>query len=93
MKSRRRIGFPKTHDRVSMSSQRKRSNQKFAPSEMGSMVCLRLTAFVQGLQQLDWTVGRNLRIDYRWSAGEAERSTSSLAACRSNASLSSRFAG
>jgi hypothetical protein len=34
-------GFPKTHDRVSMSSQRKRSNQKFAPSEMGSMVCLR----------------------------------------------------
>ena len=34
---------------------------------------LRLTAFVQGLQQLDWTVGRNLRIDYRWSAGEAER--------------------
>jgi hypothetical protein len=41
MKSRRRIGFPKTHDRVSMSSQRKRSNQKFAPSEMGSMVCLR----------------------------------------------------
>jgi len=41
MKSRRRIGFPKTHDRVSMSSQRKRSNQEFAPSEMGSMVCLR----------------------------------------------------
>jgi hypothetical protein len=41
MKSRRRIGFPKTHDRVSTSSQRKRSNQKFAPSEMGSMVCLR----------------------------------------------------
>jgi hypothetical protein len=41
MKSRRRIGFPKTHDRVSMSSQRKRSNQKFAPTEMGSMVCLR----------------------------------------------------
>ena len=34
---------------------------------------LRLTAFVQGLQQLDWTVGRNLRIDYRWSAGGAER--------------------
>jgi putative ABC transport system substrate-binding protein len=34
---------------------------------------LRLTAFVQGLQQLGWTVGRNLRIDYRWSAGDAER--------------------
>ena len=34
---------------------------------------LRLTAFVQGLQQWTGTVGRNLRIDYRWSAGEAER--------------------
>jgi putative ABC transport system substrate-binding protein len=34
---------------------------------------LRLTAFVQRLQQLGWTVGRNLRIDYRWSAGDAER--------------------
>ena len=34
---------------------------------------LRLTAFVQGLQQLGWTVGRNLRIDYRWTAGDAER--------------------
>jgi ABC-type uncharacterized transport system substrate-binding protein len=33
----------------------------------------RLTAFGQGLQQLGWTVGRNLRIDYRWTAGDAER--------------------
>ena len=29
----------------------------------------RLTAFVQGLQELGWTVGRNLQIDYRWGAG------------------------
>jgi putative tryptophan/tyrosine transport system substrate-binding protein len=33
----------------------------------------RLTAFGQGLQQLGWTVGRNLRIDYRWTAGDPER--------------------
>ena len=33
----------------------------------------RITAFVQGLQQLDWSVGSNLRIDYRWGAGDAER--------------------
>jgi ABC-type uncharacterized transport system substrate-binding protein len=33
----------------------------------------RLTAFGQGLQQLGWTVGRNLRIDYRWGADDAER--------------------
>ena len=33
----------------------------------------RLVAFVQGLQQLGWTDGRNVRIDYRWSAGDADR--------------------
>ena len=27
----------------------------------------RLTAFMQGLQELGWAVGRNLRVDYRWS--------------------------
>jgi putative ABC transport system substrate-binding protein len=31
----------------------------------------RNAAFVQSLQQLGWTVGRNLRIDYRWSGGDA----------------------
>jgi putative ABC transport system substrate-binding protein len=29
----------------------------------------RLAAFLQGLQQLGWTDGRNIRIDVRWSAG------------------------
>jgi len=33
----------------------------------------RLTAFVQGLQQLGWTDGRNVRIEYRWGAGDPER--------------------
>ena len=33
----------------------------------------RLTAFVQGLQELGWTVGRNVQIDYRWGAGNVER--------------------
>jgi len=33
----------------------------------------RMTAFVQGLQQLGWTDGRNVRIDHRWGAGDAER--------------------
>jgi ABC-type uncharacterized transport system substrate-binding protein len=32
----------------------------------------RLAAFVQALAQLGWTDGRNLRIDYRWAAGNAE---------------------
>jgi putative ABC transport system substrate-binding protein len=33
----------------------------------------RMTAFVQGLQQLGWTDGRNVRIETRWGAGDAER--------------------
>jgi putative ABC transport system substrate-binding protein len=33
----------------------------------------RVAAFVDGLQQLGWTDGRNLRIDIRWGAGDAER--------------------
>ena len=33
----------------------------------------RVTALAQGLQQLGWTVSRNLRIDYRWGAGDADR--------------------
>jgi putative ABC transport system substrate-binding protein len=32
----------------------------------------RLAAFHQGLQQLGWSVGHNVRIDYRWG-GDAER--------------------
>ena len=31
----------------------------------------RLAAFLQGLQQLGWTDGRNVRIDTRWAAGNA----------------------
>ncbi len=33
----------------------------------------RIAAFLQGLQQWGWTVGRNLRIDTRWGADDAER--------------------
>jgi hypothetical protein len=33
----------------------------------------RIAAFLQGLQELGWTVGRNIRIDYRWAAGNADR--------------------
>jgi ABC-type uncharacterized transport system substrate-binding protein len=33
----------------------------------------RIAAFAQGLGEFGWNVGGNLRIDYRWGAGEAER--------------------
>ena len=32
----------------------------------------RNAAFLQGLQQLGWTVGQNLQIDYRWSEGNED---------------------
>ena len=32
----------------------------------------RIAAFLQGLQQLGWTDGRNVRIDIRWAAGNAD---------------------
>jgi len=33
----------------------------------------RITAFAQGLEGLGWSDGRNLRIDYRWGLGDADR--------------------
>src|SRR5262245_43445788 len=33
----------------------------------------RLAAFLQGMQEAGWTVGRNLQIDYRWSVGDVAR--------------------
>jgi DNA-binding LacI/PurR family transcriptional regulator len=32
----------------------------------------RLTAFAQALQQAGWTLGQNLRLDYRWGDGRPE---------------------
>jgi putative tryptophan/tyrosine transport system substrate-binding protein len=46
--------------------------QKQLPDERARPV--RIAAFLQGLQQLGWTDGRNVRIDYRWGADDAERS-------------------
>jgi putative ABC transport system substrate-binding protein len=34
----------------------------------------RVTALAQGLQQLGWTVGRDVRMDYRWGAVDTDRS-------------------
>jgi putative ABC transport system substrate-binding protein len=34
----------------------------------------RLGAFLQGRQQLGWTIGRNLRVHLRWGAGNVCRS-------------------
>ena len=36
-------------------------------------------AFAQGLQELRWSIRRNIRIDIRWTGGEVERSRKSAA--------------
>ena len=33
----------------------------------------RIGALLQGLQEFGWSIGRNVRIDYRWAAGDAGR--------------------
>src|SRR5262245_51977338 len=33
----------------------------------------RVAVFQQGFQESGWIVGRNVRIDYRWAAGDADR--------------------
>ena len=33
----------------------------------------RMAAFLQSLQELGWTVGRNVQVDTRWTAGDPER--------------------
>jgi putative tryptophan/tyrosine transport system substrate-binding protein len=43
----------------------------FAADDPG--VTVRMTAFMQGLQELGWINGRNIRIDIRYSEGDADR--------------------
>jgi putative ABC transport system substrate-binding protein len=52
----------------------------------------RLATFAQGLQELSWIIGRNLRIDYRWSASNpdnAHKYAAELAALAPDAMLAS----
>ena len=59
-----------------------RAQQSDRMRRVGVLMCVaandpegqaRLAAFLQGLQQLGWIVGRNVRIDIRWSAGNIDR--------------------
>jgi putative ABC transport system substrate-binding protein len=40
---------------------------------------VRIAAFLDTLQRLGWTEARNVRIEYRWSAGDADREKASAA--------------
>jgi putative tryptophan/tyrosine transport system substrate-binding protein len=61
-----------------------------APNESETQV--RVAAFVRRLQELGWTDGRNMRIDYRWAAGDDDRArqyAAELAALAPDAVLAS----
>jgi len=40
----------------------------------------RITGFLQGLQKLGWTEGRNLQIEYRWGSGDLQKAAAELVA-------------
>jgi putative ABC transport system substrate-binding protein len=40
----------------------------------------RIAAFVQGLQKLGWSEGRNLQIEYRWGIGDLQKAATELVA-------------
>src|SRR5215472_13345138 len=40
----------------------------------------RITAFLQELQKLGWTEGRNLQIEYRWGSGDLQKAAAELVA-------------
>jgi putative ABC transport system substrate-binding protein len=50
----------------------------------------RHAAFLQGLQQAGWSAGRNVRIDTRWAASEADRRWSSTRESLRNSLLISK---
>ena len=49
----------------------------------------RHAAFEQTLQALGWTNDRNVRIDYRWAAGEADRVKNMRRNCSRSSQMSS----
>jgi hypothetical protein len=51
----------------------------------------RVAAFLQGLQQLGWTEDRNLRIETRWAAGNADTWLGHGAVARGNSHRADRI--
>jgi putative tryptophan/tyrosine transport system substrate-binding protein len=58
--------------RSQQSKQMRRIGALMPFAENDGQAHARNAAFLQGLQQLGWTVGHNVQIDYRWSAGSAD---------------------
>jgi ABC-type uncharacterized transport system substrate-binding protein len=59
--------------RAQQGEQMRRIGVLSAPGPDDAEMQARTGAFAKRLQELGWTVGSNLQIDYRWSYGNAER--------------------
>jgi putative ABC transport system substrate-binding protein len=60
--------------RAQQGERMRRIGALLAIAENDSERDVRVAAFEQGLQQLGWTIGDNLRVDYRWATNDVERS-------------------
>ncbi len=59
--------------RAQQSAQVRRIGVLTSSAADDSQAQARFAAFLQGLGQMGWSVGRNLQIDYRWGGGNAAR--------------------
>jgi putative ABC transport system substrate-binding protein len=66
--------------RAQQSGQMRRIGVLMALAKDNSEAQARVTAFVQGLQKLGWTEGRNLQIEYRWDTGDLQKAATELVA-------------
>jgi putative tryptophan/tyrosine transport system substrate-binding protein len=66
--------------RAQQSGQMRRVGVLTALAKDNSEGQARITAFVQGLQKLGWTEGRNLQIEYRWGSGDLQKAAAELVA-------------
>jgi putative ABC transport system substrate-binding protein len=61
--------------RAQQSQRMRRVGVLMSPAADGHESMAWYTAFLQGLEQLGWTDGRNLRTDIRWLGGDPERAS------------------
>jgi putative tryptophan/tyrosine transport system substrate-binding protein len=57
--------------RAQQSGQMRRIGVLMNIAENDPQSAVRISALVRGLEELGWAVGRNVQIDYRWAAGNA----------------------
>jgi putative ABC transport system substrate-binding protein len=66
--------------RAQQSGQMRRIGVLMPFAKDNSQAQARIAAFLQGLQKLGWTEGRNLQIEYRWDTGDLQKAAAELVA-------------